>query len=180
MIELWDLYDVCMEKTEKTHIRGQKVPADYYHLVVHIYPINKEGKLLIQKRADSLLLKPGIWAATGGAVIAGESLWEGCQRELKEEVGIVATKENSELVTIFRRIDHFTSVWLVHTDIPFNQIQLQKEEVSEVKWVSIEELKQMVKQGLYWNYDYMEWLLNQIQQKIDGTQVVESNTTKNR
>lgn len=53
-MELWDLYDGCFKKTGRTHERGKPLPEGQYHLVVHIYPINRKGEILIQKRLDTV------------------------------------------------------------------------------------------------------------------------------
>ena len=46
-MELWDLYTKDREKTGKTMIRGAKMPADLYHLVVHVCIFNSSGEMLV-------------------------------------------------------------------------------------------------------------------------------------
>ena len=48
-MEQWDIYDKCFVKTGRTHERGKTLEEGDYHLVVHIYPINSKGQILIQK-----------------------------------------------------------------------------------------------------------------------------------
>ena len=62
----------------------------------------------------------------------GEDAWQACQRELKEELGFCATKENSEMIAAFKRIDSYNTIWIVHTDVSVEELILQKEEVSDV------------------------------------------------
>ena len=164
-MELWDIYDDCFQKTGRTHVRGEELAKGDNHLVVHIYPINSKGQLLIQKRAKNVKVKPGMWAATGGSVIAGEELWDGAKRELKEEVGLTATRENTELFSIIKRRDRFTSIWFIHTDAPIEEIKLQEEEVEDAKWASIEEIYQMMEEGLFWHYDYFDWMVQMLKSK---------------
>ncbi len=157
-MELWDVYDHCFQKTGRIHERGNPLPPGEYHLVVAVYPVNSQGQVLIQKRNPDLKLMPGLWAATGGSALQGEDAWAACQRELWEELGLCATKEHSEMVAVFKRIDSFNTVWLIHTDVNAEELKLQKEEVSDVRWVSVAELKEMAKNGTFHYYRYLDWL----------------------
>lgn len=47
-------------------IRGEAIPVGFYHIGVHIWPMNDKGELLIQRRSMGVQWKPGIWAVTGG------------------------------------------------------------------------------------------------------------------
>ena len=98
--EFWDVYDQCMQKTGRTHVRGVPLEDGDFHLIVHVYPVNSQGEILIQKRADTVKTKPGVWATTGGSVIAGENFFEGGLRELREELGIVADEKNTRLLAV--------------------------------------------------------------------------------
>lgn len=161
-MELWDIYDHCFQKTGRLHERGNPLAQGDFHLVVAIYPINSSKQILIQKRNPNLKLLPGIWAATGGSAIQGEDVWEACQRELFEELGITATRENAEMIAVFKRIDSYNSIWLVHTDCSTEALVLQEEEVSDARWVSISELKAMAREGTFHSYRYLDWLTDYI------------------
>lgn len=163
-MELWDIYDKCLERTERTHIRGEVLKEEEYHLIVHIFPYNSKGEILIQKRAKTVKTKPGMWAATGGSVVAGETAWEGCKRELKEEIGLIATKENAELFGIQKKGNHFRSIWLVKSDVDIAEVVLQEEEVEDAKWVTPNEVRQMVRENIFWGYEYLERLFERIKE----------------
>lgn len=161
-MELWDVYDQCMKKTNRTHVRGVDMPEGDYHMIVHVYPVNSKGEILIQKRADCVKTKPGIWAITGGSVIAGEDIFTGCLRELQEEVGITAVPEDVRLVSITQKPGRFRSVWIVRSNVELSELTLQEEEVSEVKWATPETIMNMVKTGEFWEYDYLDWIFAKI------------------
>lgn len=161
-MELWDVYDHCFQKTGRLHERGNPLPSGEYHLVVAVYPVNSQGQVLIQRRNPNLKLLPGIWAATGGSAVAGEDAWAACQRELYEELGLCATKENTEMVAVFKRIDSFNTLWIVHTDVKAEELVLQKEEVSDAMWVTVAELKEMAREGTFHYYRYLDWLTDYI------------------
>lgn len=84
------------------------------HPVVHLHIINSRGELLLQLRASTKDLLPGMWdTAVGGHIGIGESVEQGLRRETMEEIGLVdfkpallqryiwETKRESELVFSF-------------------------------------------------------------------------------
>ena len=89
MPELWELYDGDKRPTGKTMLRGQSVPEGYWHIVVGIWTITADGRLLLTCRHPD---KPwGLqWENTGGSVLAGEDSLHGALRELREETGLTA------------------------------------------------------------------------------------------
>ena len=70
-MELWDVFTADREKTGRTAVRGEGLGAGEYHVVVHIWLVNDEGDLLIQRRAACVELAPNVWATTGGSALAG-------------------------------------------------------------------------------------------------------------
>lgn len=52
-MEIWDLYTEKRERTGTTHPRGEKIPDGFYHLVVHVWIRNSEGKYLIAQRSPN-------------------------------------------------------------------------------------------------------------------------------
>ncbi|MFQ5630968.1 MAG: NUDIX domain-containing protein [bacterium] len=150
--ELWDIYNSTGEFQEKTSRRGEPLEAGDYHLVVHIWVKNAHQEYLIQKRAGELKIMPGLWATTGGSVLAGESSLQGAIRELHEEVGIAA--QENEMRKIMRQIrkDSIVDVWCVQKDISIGEIFMQAEEVSEVKWADRSSIMNMVETGIFYDY----------------------------
>ena len=58
--EIWDIFDGNGEPTGKTTLRGRcYLKPGEYHLVVHIWIVSDEGKILIQRRSDDKKLMPG-------------------------------------------------------------------------------------------------------------------------
>ena len=92
-MELRDLYDKNLNKTDLTYYKGEKIPDNYYPMVVMIAIENSEGKFLMQKRVES---KGGDWGVTGGHPKSGETPKEGIITEVKEELGIDISNEYIE------------------------------------------------------------------------------------
>lgn len=143
-MEIIDVYNKRREKTNKTCERGKEKDGEY-GLSVHIWIMNKEGKFLVQKRSKNKKIFPNMWSLTAGAVDTGETSEEGAIREAKEEIGVDINKDDMELILSFKRTHNFLDVWLVRKDIDLKNIVTQEEEVQEVKWVTKEELEEMIK-----------------------------------
>ena len=164
-MELWDVFTADREKTGRTAVRGEGLGAGEYHVVVHIWLVNDEGDLLIQRRAACVELAPNVWATTGGSALAGEDSAAACARELFEETGIKADMLNAELAFTLRREDSFCDVWLVSQNADLDHCTMQAEEVSAVKWASPEEIRSMTAQGAFWSYRYLEDLFSLIRRR---------------
>jgi len=143
-MEIVDIYNKRREKTKKTCERGKQKEGEY-GLSVHIWIMNKEGKFLVQKRSKNKKIFPDMWSLTAGAVDTGETSVDGAIREIKEEIEINIDKEELELMLSIKRTHNFLDVWLVRKDIDLKNIVMQEEEVQEVKWVTKEELEEMIK-----------------------------------
>lgn len=150
--EVWDLYNSKKQLTGKTMLRGEEIPAGMYHLAVHIWPVNKKGEFLVQKRSATVQWKPNIWAVTGGSAVAGEDALAAARRELREELGYDALAEEMREIACLRRSNSFCSIYTIIIDQPADSFSLQKEEVSEVRWCSADKVSRMVGEGMLYNY----------------------------
>ena len=144
MAELRDLYDKNSVRTDKTYYKGDVIPEGYYPMVVMVVIRNSEGKFLMQKRVES---KGGDWGVTGGHPKSGETPLEGIVTEVKEELGLDFSKEKFiEYESGCDGKDCF-KMYFVNKDVDLSDIIIQKEELSEVRWFSMDELKNMVDTG---------------------------------
>lgn len=159
LFEKWDILDQNGNSLGKTVQRSkvQFKPGEY-HLVVHIWVVSSDGNILIQRRADSKREMPGQWAANGGCAIAGETSLAAARRELSEELGIECDDNALKKVLRLRRRNSLIDIWVVTTDLSLDELKLQETEVAEAKWVTMNELKCMIKCGKFHNYgsEYFE------------------------
>lgn len=105
--------------------------------------IYKDDKILLQKRKDN-----GCWCYHGGAVEVGESSEDAARRELFEETGLIAGK--IELIGVFsgKKLHHIypdgNEVYIIDIlymcDDYSGEINMQKSEVTELKWFDIDDI----------------------------------------
>ncbi|MCL2487099.1 MAG: NUDIX domain-containing protein [Oscillospiraceae bacterium] len=179
-MEIWDVMDAEGQVTGRTILRGDRLLAGQYHLVTHIWIVNAAGHLLIQRRADSLKLLPGIWAVTSGSAVTGEDSLTAARRELREELGIAAGKEDFHLLGRLRRRNSFCDLWLLRSEIKVERLILQENEVAEARWVSFQDLRRMVDHGLFHNYGnlYFKKVQQYVQKAVSGGTGIKSGKTK--
>ena len=91
MTEYWDLLDENREPLGMLHRRGDALPAGARHLCVEIITVFN-GRILTTLRHPQKH-NGGYWEVTTGSALAGEDSRTAAVRELYEETGIRAEKE---------------------------------------------------------------------------------------
>ena len=145
-MEYLDLYDENRNFTGKAILRENKkdgIPKGNYITLVIIFIKNDKNQFLFQMTSKT---KGSIWATTGGHVKAGQTSKEGIIEEVKEELGLDITNENFKLVETVKWDIAFMDVYYLEKNIDINEIVIQEEEVEFVKWLTIDEVKELIKQ----------------------------------
>ena len=89
-IEFLDLYDQQGFLIQKTCSRHEVHTNGYWHKTIHLWLINHQGELLLQKRADNKDTNPGLWdISVAGHISSGQTVVEALVRETQEEVGFL-------------------------------------------------------------------------------------------
>lgn len=148
-MELWDLYTRDRELSGEFHIRGTPLPPERYHLVVHVWIHNSQGKWLISQRAANRPTFPLMWESVGGSVTAGEDSLTGALREAKEEVGVDLDPSQGRMVNSTVR-EHFQDIkddWLFTYDGPVDLSNATTDEVADMRWMTVEEIRQLYDDG---------------------------------
>ena len=155
-MELWDLYNELRELIGRDHIRGEEVPQGFYHLVVHVWIRNSEGKYLISQRSADRPSFPLMWECVGGSVTKGEDSLTGALRETKEEVGLTLSPEDGKLVySVVGRVVNgvkFTDIldiWLFKYDGPVSLEQATTKEVAQTVWMTKEQIRELFDTGKF-------------------------------
>ena len=161
-MELLDIVDENNIPTGKSEDRKVVHRKGYYHREVGAWIVNKNNEILIQKRSANKEGNPNKWSLTAGHVDSGEDVKEAMIREIKEEVGIDVKLEDLELLFISKHNsltgsnNVFGYLYLVRIDKKIEDFTIQEEEVSELKYISIEELEKIVKSKDE-NYTFPKW-----------------------
>lgn len=148
-MELWDLYDRNRVLTGETHMRGEKLPPERYHLVVHVWIRNSRGQWLISQRAASRPTFPLMWECVGGSATTGEDSLTGAIREAKEEVGVDLEPEQGKHVNTTVR-EHFQDIkddWVFTYDGPVDLANATTDEVADMCWMTVEEIRHLYDEG---------------------------------
>ena len=174
-MEIWDLYDENKNKVGKDWIRGEQIPDNYYHLVVHVWIKNKDGKYLISQRSvwsaykynnpykylisqrsENRKMHPLMWECVGGSVLKGETSLEGAIREVQEEVGINLSNHVGKIVfSQVRKIwngkkfNDIMDAWLFEYDGIVDLNNATTDEVKQIKWLDKSEIKELFDQGKF-------------------------------
>jgi len=152
-MELLDLYDIYKHVTDKQVVRGEPIPKGYYRYVAHVCIFNSEGEMLIQKRAKEKKYWPDLWDfSVGGCVSHGETPQEAISREAKEELGLDIDFKNSRPLFTYSFENGYDDLYIKFIDVDLDKCVLQKEEVATIKWATLDEIKDMLKNGSFINY----------------------------
>lgn len=165
-MEYWDIYDENRNFTGKKKGKYETWYEGEYHLAVEGWIINSKKEILVQQRSQKCEILPGIWALTTGRVISGETTSQGCIREFKEELGITIKKEELKLVQTHSKIDMIWDIYFIRKDVDLDDIVLQEEEVSKVKFVNTCQFKEMLDDNTMYKYDGIYELLDIVDNKL--------------
>ena len=148
-MEIFDVLNEYGEFTGMTATREECHKKGYWHRAVYGFIIDNKGNVLLQKRSASKKLWPNLWDVTvGGHVDSGEFGRQTLIRETKEELGIQLSDKDVKYIVGSTSVDiqgeivnkHYNECYLITKNIDISDIIVQKEEVSEVKYFSKEEL----------------------------------------
>lgn len=144
-MEKWDLYTKDREKKGKEHVRGERIPDGFYHLVVHVWIRNRKGEYLISQRSANRPTFPLMWECVGGSVLKGESSIDGALREVKEEVGLDLEPETGRVLftKIRSTFNDIVDVWLFEYDGDLHLDDATTDEVADCRWMTVSEIKKL-------------------------------------
>lgn len=143
-MELLDVYDDYGNVTGRTIVRGDKsaVLNENEHIAVSVIFIeNNNGEFLIQKTSQE---KGGEFSSTGGHVDSGETPLVAIKREVKEEIGINVDDDQIEEYGFLAYDKPLRYIFYLRKNINLNDVKVQKEEVEYVKYMTIQEINELI------------------------------------
>ena len=157
-MEFLNLYDKTGNLLKEKGIRGQK--TDKLFGIVIIFIENVAGEFLIQKTSPS---RNSEFATTGGHVSYGETFEQAIHKEVKEELGIDISKDVVIEANTYIRQHCVQKVYYLKKDIDIKDIIIQEDEVEYVKWLSKEEINELIKNKEFrqGNIEGYRYIINQ-------------------
>jgi isopentenyldiphosphate isomerase len=121
------------------------------HRMVRIMAEDNEGRILLQKRASGMTIFPDCWDnSAAGHVDEGMTYHRAAVQEVTEELGIPAPplveigKYYDEFEIDSRHMNNFNMVYSLR--VADTVILFEPQEVSEIKWVTKQELLQLTRE----------------------------------
>lgn len=121
-----------------------------FHRIVRIMLEDEQGRILLQRRSMQVESFPGYWDhSAAGHVDAGEDYDEAARRELQEELGVTDVTLHKVAIyradTLFngRPLHRFNALYKA-TINSAQPLKLQKSEVGEARWFTLDEIKQFI------------------------------------
>lgn len=153
-MEYLDIYNSDGSLTGEKKSKKEAHEKGLLHKTVHIWFINSNKEVLIQKRSPLMDSYPNKWdISVAGHISAGEDVLTSALRETKEEIGLKLKADDlikiGELRQSSQREDYINneinSIYIVKMDLDVDSLIKQPEEVSELKYIPYQKLKTIVK-----------------------------------
>lgn len=174
-MEYIDIYDENNNPLKNSKEKTQAHEEGDFHRTAHIWIINDNKELLLQKRSANKKSHPNCWDISGaGHIRAGENVLDGAIRELREELGVIAKKNDLQFIATIKSTKNpknkeFQYVYLLKCNNKIEDYVFEDNEVSEVKYVFYEKLEKMVEkriEGLLIHEDEYKKLFEYIRKNI--------------
>uniref|UniRef100_UPI003F69FC65 NUDIX hydrolase n=1 Tax=Polaribacter sp. TaxID=1920175 RepID=UPI003F69FC65 len=143
MDEVIDILTPEGKPTGKTALKSEAHKKGWYHATVHIWLFTTSKKILLQKRALTKKVFPGLWdISVAGHIAAGESVLNAAKREVFEEIGLELSEEDLiKIGTRVHQVSHSNGiidnehhyVFIAELKKPLSELKIQKEEVAAIQ-----------------------------------------------
>ncbi len=155
MEEYLDILDENGKAMGKSASREEVHSRGLWHKTAQVLLLNSQGEIFVHRRAKSKKYYPGLWDVYfGGHVLSGETSQQALIREVQEEINLDLKKEDFQFLFDIKKADiqnggsfinnDFAQVYLAKVEFNLSDLILQTEEIEEVKFISLDELKRKV------------------------------------
>ncbi len=184
-MEYLEVFDRYGKTTGRLVDRRTVHERGLWHRVVHIWVYNSGGEVLIQKRSSNKDSHPNLWdVSAAGHIDPGELPVESAIRELKEELGIDADANKLKFIGTLNILlkdqvtntkdNEITYIYLYFWDDKIESLEIDKNEVSEVKLVNFQELKKLLlkseskKDFVFFGNEYFNLVFKELSKAINS------------
>jgi isopentenyldiphosphate isomerase len=118
-----------------------------WHRVTHVWVMNLQKDILVQKRSLAKDLSPGMWEPFfGGHLGPNDNDLDCAAKEVEEEIGLMPEPAELRYFKTHKceEVVEFEAVFIYKWDGSAEQVHFEKEEIDEIKWVPLEEVKQQI------------------------------------
>ena len=153
--EYFDILDENGNKIGKTKLRSEVHRDGDWHKAIHIWIINDNGDILLQRRCATKDSNPNMLdISCAGHLTAGDDSLSGAIRELKEELNLDIPKKDLYFIKTLKRSSKYTEtfinnefddLYILRTNKSIDEMKFQEEEISELFFVPYKKFKEMVK-----------------------------------
>lgn len=144
-MEFLDIVDENNNLTGEIEERNYVHELGLWHRHSSCWIMNNNGGILLQKRASTKKRNPSKWSKTGGHVETGETPIKALKREVLEEIGTKLRDDQIEFIKEFKNNTEsnksFNYNYFVRVNYRIEEYIIQKEELSEVRYFTIEEIE---------------------------------------
>lgn len=181
MDEFIDILTADGKTTGKTALKSEAHKNGWFHATVHIWLFTSDEKVLLQKRALTKKVFPGLWdISVAGHIAAGESILSAAKREVFEEIGLeLDEKDLLKIGTRIHQVEHKNGiidnehhhVFIAELKVPVDELKIQKEEVDAIKLFDLSVLKStknLENVLLSKFHDYYVFVYDQITENLDN------------
>ena len=152
-MEYLDVVDEENNLTGRTEERDIIHKEGLWHREISVWIMNQNGEVLLQKRSPNKKQGANNWSICAGHVGLGENPRKTAVREIGEELGIhILENELKDLFIEKVSTVHpnsynnvFSYKFFLKTNTPIGDYKMNLDEVSELKYISLDELEQLMK-----------------------------------
>ena len=119
-----------------------------WHQEVAIFIINKDGKILLQRRSEHVHYNNGKWGMVANHVGVNQTLIDALIQKAQEEIGYDINPSDVRYLTMLKRQEEreqrFTYFYYLKTDIKEEDIKLNPYLATDKKWFDFYELQELM------------------------------------
>lgn len=153
--EFIDILNPDGSPTGKSCLKAEIHKKGHYHNTAHVWFYNTKKEILLARRATSKTIYPLLWdVSVAGHVDSGETIENAAIRETREEIGIEILESSLEKIGVYDCFQSYSNgimdnefhhTFIAEINFDFKELILDENEVAEVKFVSITEFQELLK-----------------------------------
>ena len=152
--EYFDVLDENGNRTGEIKLRADVHKDGDWHKVVHIWIINQNNEILLQRRCPTKDSLPNMLdMACAGHLTTEDDSITAALRELKEELNLDINPNQLNFIKTFKNRlrysdtfinNEFADMYILKTNKKISEMKFQESEISEIMFIDFNKFKEMV------------------------------------